>query len=70
MENNIKKYRKKVGVSCDDLATLIGWKQNRISRYELGTRKPGLGECRLIVWALNTVGAGVTVDDVFPVEGR
>jgi len=68
MKNSIKKYRNDLGLSCNDLASMIGWNQQRVSRYELDIREPGLKECRLIVWAFNTLGAGVTVDDVFPAK--
>jgi len=66
MQNNIKKYRKQLGISCNDLGAMIGFSQKRLSHYELGDRNPGLNECRLIVWGLNTLGAGVTLNDVFP----
>lgn len=65
MENNIQMYRKKLGVSCNDLGGMIGFSQQRLSNYELG-RPPKLPDCRLIVWALNTLGADATIDDVFP----
>ena len=68
MKNKIKDYRKELDMSCNDLAGMVGWNQQRVSRYELGDRDPGLKECRLIVWAFNTLGLAVSVDDVFPVD--
>lgn len=68
MKNNIKVYRKAFGLSCNDLGSMVGFSQQRISRYELGSREPGLKECRLIVWAFNALGLDVSVDDVFPEE--
>lgn len=64
--SNLKTIREKAGVTQATLAQIIGMTQGAIAHYESGRRKPPLDECRRIVAALNTNGAEVTLDDVFP----
>ncbi|KAA8563234.1 hypothetical protein FX985_03302 [Pseudomonas extremaustralis] len=64
--SNMKTIREKVGVTQAALAKTVGLTQGAIAHYENDRRKPGLEECRRIVDALNTSGAAVTLDDVFP----
>lgn len=64
--NNISAVRKKTGVTQQQLADLLGWKQSRIGNYEAGVRTPDLSSCRKIVGALNTLGAECSLDTVFP----
>lgn len=64
--NTIAEQRKKLGISQAALADVIGWGQSRVANYELSIRKPGLDECRMIVLGLNKLGAGCSLDDVFP----
>lgn len=64
--SNMKTIREKVGVTQAALAQTVGLTQGAIAHYENDRRKPGLEECRRIVAALNSSGAGVTLDDVFP----
>ncbi|NMZ09072.1 helix-turn-helix transcriptional regulator [Pseudomonas proteolytica] len=64
--SNMKAIREKVGVTQADLAKTVGLTQGAIAHYESERRKPGLDECRRIVDALNSSGAAVTLDDVFP----
>ncbi|MFW9099589.1 helix-turn-helix transcriptional regulator [Pseudomonas sp. P4795] len=64
--SNMKSIREKVGVTQAALAKTVGLTQGAIAHYENERRKPGLDECRRIVDALNTSGAAVTLDDVFP----
>jgi putative transcriptional regulator len=64
--SNLKSIREKAGLTQVVLARYIGLTQSAIAHYESGRRKPPLDECRRIVIALNTSGADVTLDDVFP----
>jgi len=64
--SNMKTIREKVGVTQAALAKTVGLTQGAIAHYENDRRKPGLEECRRIVDALNSSGAAVTLDDVFP----
>lgn len=64
--SNMKAIREKVGVTQAALAKTVGLTQGAIAHYENERRKPGLEECRRIVDALNSSGAAVTLDDVFP----
>lgn len=64
--SNMKSIREKVGVTQAALAKTVGLTQGAIAHYENERRKPGLDECRRIVDALNSSGAAVTLDDVFP----
>ena len=64
--SNMKTIREKVGVTQASLAKTVGLTQGAIAHYENERRKPGLDECRRIVDALNSKGAAVTLDDVFP----
>ncbi|WP_390901478.1 helix-turn-helix transcriptional regulator [Serratia fonticola] len=64
--NNIAVNRKKLGLSQSALASLIGWTTSRLSNYEIEIRTPSLDDSRLIVSALNSLGAEVTLDDIFP----
>ena len=66
--NNIAKERIALGLTQEQLATIFGWRQSRISNYENGTRKPGLQECRLIVETMNNLGSNCTLDSLFPPE--
>lgn len=64
--NNISKERTALKLTQETLAADLGWRQSRLSNYEVGIRKPGLGDCRRIVEALNRFGGECTLDSVFP----
>lgn len=64
--NNISKERIALKLTQEVLAADLGWRQSRLSNYEVGVRKPGLGDCRRIVDALNRFGGACTLDSVFP----
>jgi putative transcriptional regulator len=66
--SNLKHVRQKVGLTQSSLAASVALTQSAIAHYENGRRSPGLGECRRIVFALNLVGAKVSLDEVFPPE--
>lgn len=66
MNNKIRFYREKNGLTQSALAAKIGWNVSRLSNYEQKIRTPGLIECRAIVNALQTDEEPITVDDVFP----
>jgi transcriptional regulator with XRE-family HTH domain len=43
LDNYLRAYRKRIGLSQDDVASLLGYKSGaQVSRYERGTRKPTL----------------------------
>jgi len=64
--NLISKYRKQGGLSQQALASKVGWGQSRLANYEVNTRTPSLDDSRRIVSALNDLGVGCTLDEVFP----
>ncbi|NBI40190.1 helix-turn-helix domain-containing protein [[Haemophilus] felis] len=67
--NNLAKARETIGITQSQLGKMVGFRQSRIANYELNTRKPSLNDARRIVKALNELGANVSLDDVFPVQG-
>lgn len=67
--SNIKTIRERLRITQAALAESVGVTQGAIAHYENERRKPGLDECRRIVAALNQLGAGVTLDEVFPPSG-
>ncbi|EAA9527302.1 helix-turn-helix transcriptional regulator [Salmonella enterica] len=66
--NKISSVRKTIGITQQQLAGFLGWKQSRIGNYEACVRTPDLISCRKIVGALNALGADCTLDSVFPPE--
>ncbi|MBC3251235.1 helix-turn-helix transcriptional regulator [Serratia fonticola] len=64
--NKISAMRRSVGVTQQQLADVLGWKQSRIGNYESGIRTPDLRSSRCIINALNLLGANCTLDSVFP----
>lgn len=64
--NNVRKIRAGAGVSQANLCRKLDWNQSRLANYESGRRSPGLDEARLIVAALNALGAVCSLDDAFP----
>ncbi|WP_296268438.1 helix-turn-helix transcriptional regulator [Pseudomonas sp. UBA6562] len=64
--SNIKNIRERLRMTQAALAVAVGVTQSAIAHYENERRKPGLEECRKIVAAFNSHGAGVTLDEVFP----
>ena len=64
--NKIASERLSLGLTQEQLALMIGWRQSRISNYENGTRKPNLNDCRRIVEKFNELGSQCTLDSVFP----
>lgn len=66
--SNLRKIREALKVSQTTLADKIGCSQSAIGHYEKGRRHPDLNTCRQLVAALNSMGAKVELDDVFPPE--
>jgi len=64
--SNLKSIRESVRMTQAALADSVGVTQGAIAHYENERRKPGLDECRRIVFALKQGGADVTLDEVFP----
>ncbi|HCD9772882.1 helix-turn-helix transcriptional regulator [Enterobacter hormaechei] len=66
--SNLRKIREAIKVSQAILAEKVGCTQGAIGHYESGRRHPDLKMCRQLVDALNSFGAKVQLDDVFPPE--
>jgi putative transcriptional regulator len=66
--NHISYFRKKANISQQALAREAGWNQPRLANYERSLRVPSLDDSRHIVSALNSLGVGCTLDDVFPMK--
>ncbi|ECE5083561.1 helix-turn-helix transcriptional regulator [Salmonella enterica subsp. enterica serovar Worthington] len=66
--SNLRKIRETMKVSQAVLAGKVGCTQGAIGHYESGRRHPDLKMCRQLVDALNSFGAKVQLDDVFPPE--
>lgn len=66
--SNLRKYREDLKISQTALAEIVGCTQGAIGHWESGRRSPDLKTCRLLIDTLNSLGASVTLDDVFPPE--
>ncbi|MDU8575230.1 helix-turn-helix transcriptional regulator [Pseudomonas syringae] len=66
--NHVRIIREGAGITQASLRRALGWNQSRLANYESGLRNPGLSEARLIVIALNELGATCVLDEVFPPE--
>jgi len=66
--SNLRKFRESMKVSQTALAVKVGCTQGAIGHWESGRRQPDLKTCRMLVEALNSFGAKVQLDDVFPPE--
>ncbi|SFN77107.1 putative transcriptional regulator [Izhakiella capsodis] len=64
--NKLRYFRRKVGMTQYELASLAGFTAGAISHYERGRRGLDLTGCRLLVNILNSKGANAGIDDVFP----
>jgi len=64
--NQVRMIRERAGITQAALRRALGWNQSRLANYESGLRSPGLSEARLIVRALNALGAECGLDDAFP----
>jgi putative transcriptional regulator len=64
--NRIKEVREAAEIKQVSLYTQLKWPQSRLSNYENGRRTPGLNEARVIVTALNALGAECDLASVFP----
>ncbi|WP_374754960.1 helix-turn-helix transcriptional regulator [Pseudomonas syringae] len=64
--NHVRIIREGAGITQASLRRALGWNQSRLANYESGLRSPGLSEARLIVIALNELGAICVLDEVFP----
>ncbi|WP_065760250.1 helix-turn-helix domain-containing protein [Pseudomonas defluvii] len=64
--NRIRETREKAGIRQSALYRKLGWGQSRIANYESGERTPSLSDARLIVAALNELGASCDLALVFP----
>lgn len=64
--SNLKQFREQAQVTQAALAERVGMTQGAIAHYENGRRTPGLNEARVLVAALNALGAECDLDAVFP----
>ncbi|MGV6394534.1 helix-turn-helix domain-containing protein [Pseudomonas caspiana] len=64
--NCIREVREAAGLRQSDLYRKLKWGQSRIANYESGDRTPSLSDARLIVAALNELGAVCDLAQVFP----
>lgn len=63
--NSIQHYRKKAGLTQEELASRCQWEGNsRISNYETGIRAPGIDELKTIRAALASCGIEVSLDQL------
>lgn len=68
--NRIAEFREAAGITQAALYRKLNWKQSRLANYESGARPLKLDDARLIVKALNALGAKCTLDKVFPPKVR
>lgn len=76
--SNLREIREAAGVSQTALAEMVGCSQGAIGHYEACRRTPSLDMCRVLVDALNKLGASkpnkrgekVQVDDLFPPKNK
>ncbi|MFJ3259676.1 transcriptional regulator [Pseudomonas sp. NPDC086581] len=66
--NRIFEFRARQRIAQKTLAQDMGWKPDRLCRFETGRALLVLDDCRAIVGALNARGVACTLDDVFPPE--
>ncbi|AVJ20983.1 MULTISPECIES: helix-turn-helix transcriptional regulator [Pseudomonas] len=64
--NRIREIREAAGIRQSDLYRKLKWGQSRIANYESGERTPSLSDARLIVSALNDLGASCDLAQAFP----
>ncbi len=68
--SNLKQFREKAQVTQAALAERVGMTQGAIAHYENGRRTPGLAESRQLLAALNELGVGCTLDELFPADPK
>lgn len=66
--NNMKRIRRAVRLTQNQLASMVGSTQGAISHYETGRRKPSLELSRDIAQAFSSTGIDASIDDVFPYQ--
>ncbi|ARZ01847.1 helix-turn-helix domain-containing protein [Yersinia ruckeri] len=64
--NNLRILRERIGLTQSELAELAGCTPGAICHYETGRRGMDINLCRQFVEILNSFGAVVGLDDVFP----
>ncbi|EKO3656440.1 helix-turn-helix transcriptional regulator [Vibrio metschnikovii] len=62
----INEILKRIGISQERLAEIVGVSQSSINHYAKGNRKPNYQIAWKIVDSLNQLGANCSFDDVFP----
>ncbi|WP_313188828.1 helix-turn-helix transcriptional regulator [Pantoea sp.] len=64
--NNIRTFRKHLGLTQSDLAKFMGCTAGAICHYETGRRGMDIELCRKFIGAFKTYGIETTIDDLFP----
>jgi putative transcriptional regulator len=68
--NRISKYRNQANISQAKLAMAVGVFPSTIGNYEAGIRRINIDMCWKIVNALNALGVGCSISEVFPNPNR
>ncbi|OJB95769.1 helix-turn-helix transcriptional regulator [Yersinia ruckeri] len=68
--NNLRIFRERIGLTQSELAELAGCTPGAIGHYETGRRGMDINLCRQFVEILNSSGAEVGLDDVFPPKAQ
>ncbi|MFL0802425.1 MAG: helix-turn-helix domain-containing protein [Agarilytica sp.] len=70
--NNIKSYRKQLGLTQAQLSVLCGWGEtnSRVSNYENNGRSITVTDAQTIVEAFLSSGAECSLDMVFPSKNQ
>lgn len=62
MNNHIRKYRNKLGLTQEALCDILGWKARRLQSYERGVRMPSVYDALVLAEELC-----VAVEDLFEI---
>ena len=66
----MRQTRRKLGLTCDDLAAAIGVNKATISGWELGKYEPSITSLRAIAYALNLSADSLLNKEEYPLKTR